>query len=441
MGKIGKVFKKKEIGFLAKLLFASSSLGGQAITSSVTLWLFFFYAPPPTEKVLPLLIPTAILGIILFTVLILDTLDEAAVGFLSDKTRTRLGRRIPFILAGTPFWILFYILLWLPPVQAINPLNSGYLFLILWSFYFGSTLVGIPYESLLPEIAKTTKERVSIASYQVYFALSGAVFGLVLSGVLKDNIGFLGMAVVIGFLALITRLAGLAGAWHYINFSQKPANLSFVKAIKTTFKNPNFLAFLPSFVLFQIGTQLLIQMTPFYVETVLKQEREGLFSSILLAAAVLGIFTAVPFAKKFVRTKGKRVVYLSCLLGAALYFPLLFFMGFIPVIPPLIQSIILLFLAGTILSGIYLIPSPIIADIVDADETQTGFRREGAYYGSQNFFEKAAISITPLIFSQLLLLGSTPQNPLGIRLVGPVAGLFCFLAFLIFRKYKLKEIN
>lgn len=366
-------------------------------------------------------------------------MDESIIGFLSDTTRSRFGRRVPFIIAGTPFWVLFYILLWLPPIGAVSSFNIGYLFFILWAFYLFATISSIPYESLLPEIAKTSRERVSIASYQVYFALGGAAFGLLLSGFLKDSFGFIGMALFLGSLGLIFRFVGLRGAWSYIDFKQPPAKLSFLKSLKITLQNRHFLTFLPSFVFFQIGAQLLILMTPFYVEVVLRQEREGMFSSIILAAAMAGIFTSLPLAKKFARMRGKRIVFLSSLVAGSLFLPLLFFMGFIPIISPILQSLVFVYLAGFIVSAVYLMPSPLIADIVDNDETKTGFRREAIYYGSQNFFEKAAISVTPLIFSGLLLLGSTVENPIGIRLVGPVAAVACFLAFLFFRNYKLEE--
>jgi len=433
------VNQQNEIGFLNKLLYASSSIGVGAINNSIILWLFFFYAPPITETKLPLLIPTAALGVILFIILVLDTLDESLIGFLSDKTKSRLGRRAPFIIAGTPFWILFYVLLWIPPVQAVSPVNTAYLFFILWAFYLFATISGIPYEALLPEIAKSSRERLSIASYQVYFALGGAAFGLLLSGFLKDSFGFLGMAIFLGSLGLIFRFIGLRGAWSYMNFRVPPVKMSFLKSLKTTLKNRHFLIFLPSFIFFQIAAQLLIIMTPFYVEAVLKEEREGAFSSLLLAAALVGIFTSLPLAKKLTSLKGKKVVFLSSLLAASLYLPLFFFMGFIPIISPILQSLIFIFLAGFVISAVYLMPAPIIADIVDNDEAQTGFRREAIFYGSQNFFEKAGLSLTPLIFSGLLLLGSTPENPIGIRLVGPVAGIACFVAFLVFRNYKLEE--
>jgi hypothetical protein len=74
---------------------------------------------------------------------------------------------------------------------------------------------------------------------------------------------------------------------------------------------------------------------------------------------------------------------------------------------------------------------------VDHDETVTGARREATFFGTQEFVEKMSYSLAPLIFALLLLLGETSDDPLGLRLVGPVAGFIVFLGWLSFRGYAL----
>src|SRR5690606_8783854 len=85
----------------------------------------------------------------------------------------------------------------------------------------------------------------------------------------------------------------------------------------------------------------------------------------------------------------------------------------------------------------FLFPGIITADIVDYDETRTNTRREAMFYGAQNMLEKAATAFAPLVFALILLAGDTAENPLGIRLVGPVGAAFVLLAFLSFRAYSL----
>jgi Na+/melibiose symporter-like transporter len=88
---------------------------------------------------------------------------------------------------------------------------------------------------------------------------------------------------------------------------------------------------------------------------------------------------------------------------------------------------------------VYLCPGVITADIIDYDATRTDTRREALFYGAQNTLEKLATAVAPLIFALVLVAGDTRDDPLGIRLIGPVAGVLVLLAFLSFRRYSLIE--
>jgi Na+/melibiose symporter-like transporter len=94
---------------------------------------------------------------------------------------------------------------------------------------------------------------------------------------------------------------------------------------------------------------------------------------------------------------------------------------------------------GIPIAGNYLFPATLTADIIDYDSARTGLRREATYYGAQNFVEKTATSVSPLLLALLLLAGRTPDDPLGVRLVGPVAGFVVLLGFFAFRFYRLPD--
>ncbi len=101
----------------AKLLYASASLGGEAVAQSRGLWLLYYYAPPEDAD-LPKLLPIGLVGVLLFAARLVESFDDALIGFWSDRTRSRLGRRIPFVLGATPLWALFGFLLFTPPADA-----------------------------------------------------------------------------------------------------------------------------------------------------------------------------------------------------------------------------------------------------------------------------------------------------------------------------------
>jgi GPH family glycoside/pentoside/hexuronide:cation symporter len=419
------------------LLYAASSLGSEALGQSRGLWLVYYYAPP-ADADLPDLLPITLVGVILTAGRLIESLDDVFVGYWSDRTRSRWGRRIPFVLAATPFWAIFGVLLFTPPAAG-TAATALYLFAIIELFYLASTLSGGPYEALLPELATTSGERVRLAGVRVYFGAAGAGVGLVGSGLLVDHVGFAEMAIAMALLALICRYVGLAGVWRRASRTQAPAQISIRDALRATFSSRSFLSFLPTFVLFQIALQLMVGVLPYYVTAVLGEEDEGTWVAILTAVAIGSMLAAVPvFARLAARTT-KRHAYSVAMLSAACLFPLLFFAGFLPGPPAELQILVTMLLVGAPLAGNYLFPATLTADIIDDDSARTGLRREATYFGAQNFVEKTATSFAPLLLTLLLLLGRTEDDPLGIRLVGPVAGAVVLGAYVAFRSYDLAD--
>jgi glycoside/pentoside/hexuronide:cation symporter, GPH family len=419
-----------------KLLYAVSSLGSEALTQSRGLWLLYYYAPP-SDADLEQQLPRLVAGALIFGGRLLEAFDDALVGFWSDRTRSRWGRRIPFVLGATPLWALFAFLLFTPPPA--GAVGTGvYLFVTLELFFVFATLSGGPYEALLPEIARTSDERVQVQSLKVYLGFAGGAIGLVGSDLLIDAFGFKVMALTIAALALVCRYAGLFGVWDRARRSQVPAAIPFREAMRATFSNHAFVVFLPAFILFQIGFQMLVGVVPFYVDALLG-DGEGLGVGLLTGVALVAAVAAVPAFAALARRTSKRQAYRTAMLGAALTAPLLGVAGFAPGVPTEAQMLAVVALAGAPVGGNYLFPAPLTADIIDYDSTRTGLRREATYYGAQNFVEKVATSVSPLLLSLLLLLGDSADNPLGVRLVGPVAGLIVLIGYFAFRSYDLPD--
>src|SRR6266516_6894533 len=135
-----------------KLLYGTGRIGSEALGRSQALWLFYFYAPPKDAH-LPTLIPSLAVGALLTLGGITAALDEAIVGYFSDKTRSRWGRRIPYVVVGAPLWAVFAVLIFTPPAHASNAVTAVYVFFILELFFLFGTIAGGPYEALLPELA------------------------------------------------------------------------------------------------------------------------------------------------------------------------------------------------------------------------------------------------------------------------------------------------
>src|SRR5438046_1393996 len=106
-----------EIPLRTRVLYSLSNVGSEALTRSRGLWLLYYYAPP-SDANLPTLVPSIAVAAILAGGRILGALDEVVIGWLSDRTSSRLGRRIPYIVGGAPFWAVFALLLFVPPPDA-----------------------------------------------------------------------------------------------------------------------------------------------------------------------------------------------------------------------------------------------------------------------------------------------------------------------------------
>jgi glycoside/pentoside/hexuronide:cation symporter, GPH family len=432
--------------------YGMASIAGNAISQTWGLWLVYFYAPPSDATIASRVSDMwgidarVFLGITLTTARILESLDDPFIGYWSDRTKSRWGRRLPFIIGGTPVWALLFVLLFLPPVSGPSTGNLVYLFGIVLVFYLSSNLSGATIEALLPTLAKRADDRLSIATWQLVFGVAGAVVGLALSSLLVEFAGFTAMAVTVAAIALGVRYATAFAIWPYAKADATPSRPGFKRAVRETLTNRQFLAFMPSFVLFQAGLQMLTALMPFYAEAVLTDvevfgfegdENTGVFTFGLTSCVIVGLLLAIPIFRRLATRHGKAWAYRAAMVWAASWFPMLYFAGFIPGVPDLAQAVVAVFIAGMATAGVFLFPGIITADIVDYDATRTDTRREAMFYGTQNLLEKFATAFSPLVFALVLLAGDSEANPLGVRLVGPVAGVLVFAAFLSFRRYSL----
>ena len=347
-------------------------------------------------------------------------------------------------VAGSPSWsyphpfygVLFFFL-WFTPAGEASMANAIYIFIVLELFFLASTLGAGPYEALLPEIARSHRERVSVVAWQFYFGVLGAALGLSLSGLIQDAFGFKVMGAVMAVAAVSFRYLATGGIWRHAPRDTPPARTSFGEAFKATLRNVQFLYFIPTFLFFNLAVNMVIAWLPFFSSALISSESSGSSTAAITFTALVSMTISAFVLWKLCNSLGKARIYSACLLGTALVFPLLFFTGMAPGVPTLYQALFIAVLAGFPMAGVNLLPRAITADITDYDEIRTGMRREGMFFAVQNLFEKAGSSLAPFLLALILLLGETAEDPWGIRLLGPAAGLIAFLGFWLFRGYRL----
>jgi len=231
----------------------------------------------------------------------------------------------------------------------------------------------------------------------------------------------------------------MAGIWKRASRTQPPARIPLRQALRAALSNRSFLLYLPGFVLFQVGLTMTRGVLPYYVKAILGVSKTGTWVAILTAVLIGSLVLSIPAQARWAWRTSKRRAFRRAMLGATLVFPLLAFVGLVPAVPAQAQIVVVMALAGLPVAGVYLFPATLTADIIDYDSLQTGFRREATYYQLHSFVEQVATSFAPALLAGLLLLGDTAANPLGIRLVGPVAALLILAGYLVFRRYQLPD--
>jgi glycoside/pentoside/hexuronide:cation symporter, GPH family len=214
-----------------------------------------------------------------------------------------------------------------------------------------------------------------------------------------------------------------------------------VEAVKTTLKNQPFVIYLVGNVTFWLGFNIITLCIPLYV-TILMGGTEGdtvIFLGIVMGVALLSFMPINILAKKY----GLKMIMMTSLAGFMVILPFAFFMGKpVSFLSPLAFAYILMALSGIPVAAIFMVPDAIVAEVSDLEENLSGQHREAMYYGTQNFILKLAMGFSTLVTGFLLQwFGSTPDQPLGVQLTGPVAALFLLIGVIVFSRYPQKEIT
>jgi GPH family glycoside/pentoside/hexuronide:cation symporter len=428
-----------------KLLYGVASLGNSALFWSQSLWLVFFYSGAEGSGV-PERLPVALVGVALGVGRFIEIFDDPIIGWWSDRTRSRWGRRIPFLLLGTPLVAVGFWLIWNPPDPEATVLNLVFFFVVIQLFFLGRTIVEAPYDALQAELVRTSPGRVSLGAWKVFFGIFGVVIGLVLSPVLIGALGFGGMGLVLAAVALAALYTMLFGLWRRgtLRTSEPfPAERPpLFRSLLGALRHRAFLALAASFMLFNLGYQLLIMLLPFYLTAWLGVSRDDV--TWFTGGVTLFVLLALPGMTFGARRFSKRALYAGSMAALGLYLIFLALGAYQPILPAVSlfgQALVLVSLSGLGFAALFVFPGALVADVIDDDARRTGQGRAAIYYGMFKTLEKLAQAASAVLFGVILgVFGGTSAEPLGIQLVMPIAGAAVLAGFaVVFLGYHLGE--
>ena len=336
----------------------------------------------------------AVLGTLLFSVRIFDAVTDPAIGYISDRTRTRFGRRRPYIAIGSLFVVLSMYLLFSPP-QASAYFETWWFGICIYTLFLFWTAVTVPYESLGPEITFDYHERTSLFGMRDGFLIAGTLMAASSPALIAWAFNLTsdaeGERTKFFWIAVVYAPLLIGSCWWCVTAVRERQTLTVLKptgiwtGLRYVARNRPFIILIISYTIAAIGSNLPATLILYYVEYVLQSEMADAF---LLLYFVTGIIF-LPGWIMLSRRIGKKAAWLTSMVINTGAFIGVFFLG------PGDAHIygILVFLSGIGFGATLALPSAIQADVIDYDELLCGQRREGQYIGLWSIAKKLAAAI------------------------------------------------
>lgn len=366
--------------FMAKTIsYTSGSISANLVSLAFATYVQFYYVDYLKGN-------DAWIGIAATIQAIYAILVYPFLGYLSDRTKSRFGRRVPFILYGALPLGVFFAIVWSPPVRSSHTFLFTAYFLItaiLYDTMFNVTMVN--WSALFPELFQTAKARALGSAWKQMFGIIGIILGLALPTMLASLMGWRAMGWVFGAVGAVTLLTTVPSMElkkrHTLRQREKVeagnevrlATLPVRQALRHTLVNRSFLTFVGMRFFVQFAFTMLTADLSYYAKYNLRMDGTQQ-SFVLLGTLVVALPLVYVWGVLVPRIGAFRTACAAIILFGLALLPFLFAHTF--------QTAMMAGLGiGVGLSGILILTDVLIADVIDEDELKTGTRREGMFYG------------------------------------------------------------
>ncbi|MBD3406108.1 MAG: MFS transporter [Candidatus Lokiarchaeota archaeon] len=350
--------------------------------------------------------------------LVWNSVNDPLIGYIADKTKHELGRRIPYIRYGVPILVVGYILCW-APIPGLEGNQLGlFIQLILALFIYDTmyTAVATALYIMPYEMAVSNRERTRVFVWKTLFSVIAIAVPIIILPIIQPGptdpvmpyfTFHLLLALFVGFIVFVS-------TYFYTEnkYTQHEEQTPFVEALKLTFKNRSFIAFeFISFTSIYLVTALPMGLI-YYVQLVLDSMDEFFLQIIgLIAGVVIGFWFFIT-KNETVGTK-KSMLLLIGPFAIGCMIILLFGLN-------VILTMIGMIFVGVGFAGSFIMIPLMNGDVIDYDESVTGLRREGMYAGVNSFVTKPGISIAegvvPLILASFGYVSGAETQPATVEI-------------------------
>jgi len=364
-----------------------------------------------------------------------DVITDPIIGLISDRTRTRWGRRKPFVLLGTPIYIVSIWLLFVPPFEFTDitmlgwTFNIGYPYLLLMVsiVYLGSTIKDLPYSAWGAELSRNYNERTLITSWREGFQVTGSLVSAFTPAIIfflgyvkpTDAVYFLSLAVCIVMPLLVLNAVAFVPELPVIE--HRTARLPVKETIRYVMRNRPFVRLIIIFGFSTIGSAMTNSLSFFFVKHVLLA---GDLYGFYLAPYFVSQIIAIPLWFMLSRRIGKHRATMvaigwyalwACFIPLIAIAPAAWFVAFeVPVLlgwlPPdwlasvtahfegtdtgkFLFFVLVMCLKGSAIGALSALPLAMAADVIDVDRAATGKQQAGAYFSIWSMVRKAAYAL------------------------------------------------
>jgi glycoside/pentoside/hexuronide:cation symporter, GPH family len=376
---------QNKLSVLQKLAFGMGDLGPAIFTAIGGFYLNAFLLEVARLR------PGSV-ALIFLIVKIWDSVNDPIIGALTDRTKSRWGRRRPWLLFGAvPFGLLYFMYWLVPPLGD----TGKFIYYLVVAILFDTTYtaINVPYTALTPELSRDYDERTSLNSYRFGFSILGGVAAASLHGIILNGFGD---RVVAGYQVSAAIWAVLFTATVLTTFfftrethfrdAEQETGPGFFEGLRIAFSNRAFVYTTLIYLLSWLALQFIQGNLFLYVQYWHKGAEH--FPYLILGIQVSAFIWLVIWARISQRIGKQKVYYI----GVAIWILILIALYFLQP-----GQIVLLYVLG-ILAGIgvsiaYLVPWSLLPDVIELDELETGQRREGVFYGFFVFLQKLGLSL------------------------------------------------
>ena len=325
----------------------------------------------------------------------IDAADNLVYGFLSDRTRTRWGRRRPWLVIGTPLLVLGFIAFYSPPAFLAG--NSLVIYCMLFYIFTGTldSVINANYGALFPELFKEDTSRANTNALRQAFQLVAMIISIALTPMVVNKLGYSLTSILYGLLG--------GGVILYMTFTSRETQVHadeekprLWNSIKDLFTNRKFWVAGFTNAFYSAAMSLVLVSMPFFVKYALglsESQTTFLFGAVLLIA-----IGCVAIWARWVRKYSLIPVWRAALATLAVAFIPLYFAN------SLVTGIVCSALVGFGFAGVITTMDLIGAKIMDEDTQKHHLRREGIISNALGFMNRLNGLFTSLAFYLVFIL-------------------------------------